>query len=177
MTGFVICHLSFIICHFQVITGSAWALQNRLDPLVWRTYHSARTSFERRGLLGNRRQTLRDLLTTHARRFEKKTFLVSGERKFSFRAVDDRTDRVATGLSRLGLRSGDRIALLFSNRPEFIFYFFGAAKIGMVAVPLDPLAFPADILFALRNAGATALATEGLFIGKCRELMDQDCGI
>src|SRR5437867_364489 len=151
--------------------------ENRLDPAECDTYHSARNLYERRELLVSRQQTLRDLLTTHARRFEKKTFLTFGERKFSFRAVDDRTDRVATGLSRLGLRPGDRIALLLSNRPEFIFFLLGAAKIGMIPVPLDPLAHPADILYAVRSVEPTALVTERRFIEHCAGLIGQESTI
>ncbi len=110
-------------------------------------------------------QTLRDLLTAQAHRYEKKIFLESGERRFSFATVDDRTDRVATGLSRLGLRAGDRIALLLPNTPEFIFFLLGAPKLGMIPVPLDPSAPQEEVLSVLWHCGATAIVTEKRFEG------------
>lgn len=113
--------------------------------------------------------TLRDLLTQQARRFEKKTFLAAPNREYSYAMVDDRTDRVATALGRMGLRHGDRIALLLSNSPEFVFFFLGAPKIGLVPVPIDPTSFADEIVFAVQHSGATAVVTESRFAElKCR---------
>jgi len=107
--------------------------------------------------------TLRDLLTQQARRYEKKTFLAAINREYSYAMVDDRTDRVATALGRLGLRHGDRIALLLSNCPEFVFFFLGAPKIGLVPVPIDPTSFADEIVFAVQHSGANAVVTESRF--------------
>jgi long-chain acyl-CoA synthetase len=104
-------------------------------------------------------QHLRDLLTTQARRFEKKTFLEAGDLGYSYGAIDDATDRAATGLSRLGLRRGERVALLLPNRPEFLFFLLGAPKLGLVSVPLDPAWSEADIVALLRHSGAAAVVT------------------
>lgn len=110
-------------------------------------------------------QTLRDLLTTQARRFERWVFLEYGDQQFSYGAVDERTDRAATGLNRLGLRPGDRIALLMGNRPEFIFFFLGAPKIGLIPVPLDPSYSRDEICSILEHSGALAVVTEARFRG------------
>jgi long-chain acyl-CoA synthetase len=107
--------------------------------------------------------TLRDLLTQQARRYEKKTFLDAAGQEYSYSMVDDRTDRVATALGRIGLRQGDRIALLLSNSPEFVFFFLGAPKIGLVPVPIDPTSFADEIVFAIQHSGAAAVVTESRF--------------
>ncbi|HYK87738.1 MAG TPA: AMP-binding protein [Acidobacteriota bacterium] len=108
-------------------------------------------------------QTLRDLITTQARRFERWVFLEYGDQQFSYGAVDERTDRVATVLNRLGLRPGDRVALLMGNRPEFVFFLLGAPKIGMLAVPLDLAFSREEMLFVLEHSGASAVVTESRF--------------
>jgi long-chain acyl-CoA synthetase len=108
-------------------------------------------------------QTLRDLLTAQARRFERAAFLECGEDTYSYGALDDLTDRVATGLNRMGLRPGDRVALLLSNRAEFIFFSLGAPKLGFIAVPVDPSTSPQDIAFVLEHCGASVLITEKRF--------------
>lgn len=110
-------------------------------------------------------QNLRELLTAQARRFERWVFLEYGDQQFSYGAIDERTDRVATGLNRLGLRPGDRVALLMENRPELVFFLLGAPKIGMISVPLD-LSFSRDeILFVLGHCGASTVVTEARFRG------------
>ncbi len=108
-------------------------------------------------------QTLRDLLTAQARRFERWVFLEYGDQQFSYGAVDERTDRVATGLNRLGLRPGDRVALIMGNCPEFVFFLLGVPKIGMLSVPLDLSYSREDILFVLEHSGAAAVVTESRF--------------
>ncbi len=108
-------------------------------------------------------RTLRDLLTVQARRFERWVFLECGDQQFSYGAVDERTDRAATGLNRLGLRPGDRVALLMRNCPEYVFFLFGAPKIGMLSVPLDESYSKEDIAFILEHSGASAVVTESRF--------------
>jgi len=107
--------------------------------------------------------TLRDLLTAQARRFERTTFLEFGREQLSFGTLDDRTDHVATGLNRMGLRPGDRVGLLLSNRPEFIFFFLGAPKLGFVPVPLNPEDSYDDIAYLLQHCDASVLVTEKRF--------------
>jgi len=113
--------------------------------------------------LASDQETLRDVLTAQARRYEKQVFLECGDQALSYAVVDDRTDRVATGLSRLGLRIGDRIALLMSNRPEYVFFLLGIPKIGMIPSPVDPAGSRESILDAIESSGVSAVVTESRF--------------
>jgi long-chain acyl-CoA synthetase len=63
----------------------------------------------------------------------------------------------------MGLRPGDRVALLLTNRPEFIFFFLGAPKMGFVSVPLNPDGSGKEIKFILEHCGAAAIVTESRF--------------
>ncbi len=107
--------------------------------------------------------TLRDFLTTQARRFRREIFLECGGQQYSYESLDDRTDHVATGLNRMGLRPGDRIVLLLSNRPEFIFFLLGAPKLGFIPVPLNPECSYDDIAFLVQHCDAGAVVTEKRF--------------
>ncbi len=64
-----------------------------------------------------------------AARFERRTV--------SYRALDDESERVARGLVNAGFGSGDRIACLLFNSPEFLSLWFGSAKAGTILVPLN----------------------------------------
>ncbi len=109
--------------------------------------------------------TLRDLLTSRARRFERWVFLEYGDLQYSYGSVDERTDRAATGLNRLGLGPGDAVALLLGNCPEFVFFFLGALKIGMTSVPIDPSWPREEILRILGHSDASAVVTASRFRG------------
>jgi len=107
--------------------------------------------------------TLRDHLTAQARRFEKKTFLEHGAKHYSYRAIDDSTDHVATALGKLGLRRGERVAIVLPARPELVFFLWGAPKVGLVPVPIDPSLERGEIASRIEQAQVSALVTERVF--------------
>ncbi len=67
---------------------------------------------------------------------EKEALLFEGKR-YSFADVKRQSDRAAARLASLGLKRGAKIALWMPNRPEFMWYWFGAAQSGLVAVFLN----------------------------------------
>ena len=90
-------------------------------------------------------------------------FLPTGER-FTYRQLDARATRVAAFLrDRLGLVKGDRVALLASNRVEYVDLIFAAAKAGLVLVPLGTRLTPHELAFIVRNADVSALVYGGEF--------------
>src|SRR5690625_7863362 len=51
--------------------------------------------------------------------------------------MNERVNKFADYLSKEGIHSGDRIALLCKNHEDFITAFFGAAKLGIITVPIN----------------------------------------
>ncbi len=71
--------------------------------------------------------------------------------------VADRVRHAARGLSSLGIRRGDRVAILSENRPEWAIADFACLTIGLTDVPIYPT-LPADqIAYMLRDSGAVAI--------------------
>ena len=56
--------------------------------------------------------------------------LVCGIRRMTWREVAQQSAEIATGLRKMGLQSGDRVALLLGNRIEFVLAMLGAAHLG-----------------------------------------------
>ena len=90
------------------------------------------------------------------------------ERRFSFANLHLRARRAAAGLSALGVRRGDRVALVLPTGVEFMDAFFGALLAGAVPVPLYPPVrlgrleeFHARTARLLRTCGARLLLTDG----------------
>src|SRR4029077_5030053 len=59
------------------------------------------------------------------------------ERCATYRQLDERMDGVASMLARLGVRAGERVAMLVGNRTEFIEFFFGSMRTGAIPLPLN----------------------------------------
>jgi long-chain acyl-CoA synthetase len=121
--------------------------------------------------------TLRDFLTSQSRRFARDTFLKFGGQQYSYVDLDDRTDHVATGLNRMGLRPGDRVVLLLSNRPEFVFFLLGAPKLGFVPVPLDPDDSFENLVSIMHHCAAAAVVTEKRFGGLRSRIPKETCWV
>jgi long-chain acyl-CoA synthetase len=69
----------------------------------------------------------------------------------------ERVRRVALGLQELGVRSGDRVAILSENRPEWAIADFACLSVGVTDVPIYPN-LPADqAAYMLRDSGCVAI--------------------
>jgi long-chain acyl-CoA synthetase len=78
----------------------------------------------------------------------------TGPREFTYAAVDAMANGVARALVRDGFGRGDRIAILSTNRTEYIAVCFGIMRAGLVAVPVN-FKFPKKTIdFVVRDAGA-----------------------
>ncbi len=77
---------------------------------------------------------------------------------YTFADADEIIDRFATGLAARNVKAGDRVALLLGNRPETIFVWLAANRIGAIAAILNP-AFKAPEIEAF-----TKLAQPALFV-------------
>src|SRR5436190_14936790 len=67
------------------------------------------------------------------------------ERRATFRQLDERMDAVASMLARLGVRPGERVAMLVGNRTEFIEFFFGTMRAGAIPLPLNTRLAPSTL--------------------------------
>ncbi|SMH47485.1 class I adenylate-forming enzyme family protein [Azospirillum agricola] len=63
--------------------------------------------------------------------------VVDGERRFTYRELDALVARIAGALVARGGVAGDRVALVLTNRAEFLIALLAAARIGLVSVPVS----------------------------------------
>src|SRR5262249_17417831 len=86
--------------------------------------------------------------------------LVCGTTRLTWAEVVQRSERIAAGFQKLGLRRGDRVALLLGNRIEFPLILFAAAHQGLVTVLLGTRQQKPEIAYVLGDCGAKALIHE-----------------
>lgn len=81
----------------------------------------------------------------------------------TYRDLAARVDRAAHHLFALGIRKGDRVAVLAKNRIEFFDLLFAAARLGAIFVPLNWRLKEAELAFILQDAEPALLFYEGEF--------------
>lgn len=79
------------------------------------------------------------------------------EASLTYAELDRLADRFAAGLQALGVRKGDRVALLLPNCPQFVIAFYGALRAGAVVVPCNPLYTAPELRRQLADSGAETL--------------------
>ena len=106
-------------------------------------------------------QTVADLQLAALRRRPDATALVCEGRRYTCREMEARVSQVAQLFTAHGLRRGDGIAVLASNRAEVIFANWAAQSLGMRYTPLHPKGSEADHLYILAHAEISALVVDG----------------
>lgn len=81
----------------------------------------------------------------------------------TYEQLHERSNRFANALSGLGVEKGDRVAIMMANRAEFLYAWFGVAKVGAVEVPIHSAARGAGIRHILEVSGARVVVVEEQF--------------
>jgi len=82
------------------------------------------------------------------------------DREISYTHFNSKVSGVAQGLLDIGVKKGDRVGLMLSNCPEFLYCWFGCNKIGAVMVPINT-AFKADeTKYILNHSEASTLIVD-----------------
>ncbi len=78
----------------------------------------------------------------------------------SYPKLGDGVREIAKGLIALGIKPGDRVAILSNTRAEWTLADFGAICAGAVVVPVYQTNSPDECLYVLEHSGATAILCE-----------------
>src|SRR5262249_35211230 len=74
--------------------------------------------------------------------------------------ADRRSDALAGALRERGIAPGDRVALFLPNGVDWPIAWFAVAKLGAIAVPLNPRGGPRDLGHGVRTSGAAVAVSE-----------------
>jgi fatty-acyl-CoA synthase len=125
--------------------------------------------------------TLGDLIDEMAAAAPAAEALVFSNQHIDYTELRARSDAFAKALITIDIKSGDRIAVLVSNRIEWIVSAFGAAKIGAIVAAISTFSTPRELAWALEHSASAALVTLDGFRGRhflqtvcelCPELAD-----
>lgn len=81
--------------------------------------------------------------------------LVGG--KMTYRQMDEAIDNFAGALANLGVKKGDRVAVMLPNSPQFVIAFFAAARLGAIVVNVNPTYTAPELKHQLVDSGAETL--------------------
>ena len=78
-------------------------------------------------------------------------------KKITYTELGRLVDQFAIALTRLGVKQGDRVAIMLPNIPQYPIVHFAALKIGAIIVPTNPLYVERELQYQLNNSGAETI--------------------
>lgn len=99
--------------------------------------------------------------------------LVFFEKEITFRKMHDNIDSFAAALYDLGVRKGDRVAIMTPNCPEFVYTYYACMKLGAIEVQIDPLYMPSELEFVLKDSEAKVVVVADEFINSLQAVHDK----
>jgi long-chain acyl-CoA synthetase len=107
------------------------------------------------------KSTLAELVANEAKTDPTRIALIFEDHAFTYAELDAEIERAADAFVSLGVRPGDRVALMFGNDPTFVFAFYAIARVGATVVPINPMYRRSETEHIVRDSEPTAALVEG----------------
>jgi len=114
---------------------------------------------------------LYDFLDNTAQKYPRRTAIVFNNWKINYQNLKKLTDYIAGNLKQLGIKPGDRVAIMLPNLPQTILTYWGVLKAGGIVVMTNPLYMEKEIIHHFNDSRAKFLITLDLLWPKISSLL------
>ncbi|WP_408010388.1 long-chain-fatty-acid--CoA ligase [Pseudalkalibacillus sp. A8] len=114
--------------------------------------------------------SLYELFADRVEKHRYQTALVYNENLISYAELKDRVDRLAGAWSELGVKKRERIGLMVSNHPSYIYAYYAAQKLGATVVQMNPMYTPREIGSIAKEVDIRHIVTESCNVNKLKSV-------
>lgn len=126
----------------------------------------------------NRPKSIIEVLQDQVAKNSDKIALVDEAGHLTFEQLDRYSTNLAGYLQKeMGVKKGDRVAILIGNRIEFPLFVYAIAKIGAILVPINIRLAKAEVDFILHNSEPTVVAYEEEFVETVEEILKESTAL
>lgn len=98
-----------------------------------------------------------DFLKRAVKEYGKKVGVVDQEKRFTYAQLGERVNRLANGLLTLGIKKGDRVAVIDMNTHRLLEMYYGVPQIGAILLPINIRLTSKEISYILNDSEAKCL--------------------
>ena len=109
--------------------------------------------------------TLNQMLDQAVAQYGEDEAIIDGERRFTYRDIQENTDRLAAHFAHLGLKTGQRVVFQLPNTAEIAFALFALLKVGAIPVMSLPPHRETEIRHFVAHAEAVAYLFPDVYRG------------
>jgi long-chain acyl-CoA synthetase len=117
--------------------------------------------------------SLPQLLFNTVHRYPKNPAIIFYGRTLTYEDLELQTNKFANALIQLGIRKGDRIALMLPNIPQYLIACYGILKAGGIVVQTNPLYVERELEQQLNDSGTETLIALDLFYPRIRNIQNK----
>ncbi len=99
------------------------------------------------------------ILEDTVKQFPELDAVIFQKKRITYRELGDWVQRFASGLAQIGVKKGERVAVMLPNCPQYIVAYYAILKTGAVVVNINPMYVERELEFQLADAGVQAIVT------------------
>ncbi|WP_347550083.1 long-chain fatty acid--CoA ligase [Pseudalkalibacillus hwajinpoensis] len=111
------------------------------------------------------------LLSDSVKKHEAKIAIRFQDQEITYSQLLDKVDRLASSWNQMGIKKSERIGLMLSNQPMYVFAYYAALKLGATVVQINPLYMPREIEEISQEVQLSYLVTESQYMDKVQKVM------
>jgi len=128
----------------------------------------AADTFAKIGELGMENATVGKLMELKAEKNQDKVAILFEEQKITYNELDRRSNSVASGLSQMGVKKGERAAIMLPNCPQYLYSMLGMGKMGAIIIPVNINLKGEGLAYILNHSEASTLIISQEYLDKYR---------
>lgn len=121
--------------------------------------------------------TVHDVFQRAFRIYPQRVAVTSEATSLTYAELGERSARLAAGLYELGVRQGDRVAVLSETRPEYVEAYAALASLGACVLTLNIRMHPDELTYCIRTGNPVALLHSGAHAATVREIGERCPGV
>jgi len=102
---------------------------------------------------------LSEYVKKHAEDMPDKVAINYYGRKVSYEELDEASDSLSAAIADMGYKKGERLGIFLQPCPQCYILYLSCMKLGMIAVPIDPMSKELELEYFLNDSGARLVAT------------------
>jgi crotonobetaine/carnitine-CoA ligase len=102
-----------------------------------------------------------------------KVALLTDQEQITYDQLDERVNRVGNALEALGVAKDEKLCIMLPNIPEFLYTWWGNAKLGGVTVPLNTALRGEGLQYIINHSDAATMVLSERFVPVVSDIRDQ----
>lgn len=94
-------------------------------------------------------------------------------RRWTYQQLEEQSNQFSDTLIRMGIRKGERVALMLPNCPQYVIGFYGCLKAGAIVVQTNPLYVERELEEQLNDSGAETIVALDQFFPRIQAIMNR----